>query len=260
MKDPLISIIIPTLNEEKYLPNLLNSIRKQSYNKYEIIVADANSTDETVEIAKSFGAYVVSGGKPARGRNNGAKFSNGEYLLFLDADVVLPDNFLEKAVYEFDLFYYEVATFRFKPISQLKIDHTLFKLANILIERTKKIYPLAPGFCIICTRRIFRKIGGFDESLYLAEDHDFVKRASKYSKFGIIKQTNIFVSVRRLEKEGRVNLLRKYFMVEVYRILKKKIDREILEYEFGNFEKVNKLNKLEEFLEKVIDKLSKVRK
>jgi len=253
--EPFISIVIPTLNEEKYLPKLLNSIKEQSYKNYEIIIADANSIDRTIEIAKSYGSIIINGGKPAVGRNNGAKISNGEYILFLDADVVLPKNFLEKAISEFDYHYYEVATFRFEPISKLKIDKLLFKIANVLIERTKKIYPLAPGFCILCTKRIFRRIGGFDESLYLAEDHDFVKRASKLSKFGIIKNTNVFVSVRRLEKEGRVNLLRKYFMAEIYRVLKGKVDKEILEYEFGNFEKTKNYSAFEKFLERILRNL-----
>jgi glycosyltransferase involved in cell wall biosynthesis len=243
---------VPTLNEEKFLPKLLSSIKEQSYHNYEIIIADAKSSDKTIDIAKSFGAKIVSGGKPAIGRNNGAIASKGDYLLFLDADVNLPNNFLENSIKEFDEFYYEIATFYFEPISKLKIDKTLFRIANALIERTKKIYPLAPGFCIMCTRRIFRRIGGFDENLYLAEDHDFVKRASKFSKFGIIKSTKVFVSVRRLEKEGRINLLRKYFMAEIYRVLKGKVDKQILEYEFGKFEHHNSLNALEKFLEKIL--------
>jgi len=45
MNEPFISIIIPTLNEEKFLPKLLNSIKEQNYKNYEIIIADANSTD-----------------------------------------------------------------------------------------------------------------------------------------------------------------------------------------------------------------------
>jgi glycosyltransferase involved in cell wall biosynthesis len=252
MNEPFISIIIPTLNEEKFLPKLLNSIKEQNYKNYEVIIADANSTDKTIEIAKSYNAKIIEGGKPARGRNNGAKISIGDYLLFLDADVILPKNFLEKAIYEFDHHYYEVATFRFEPISNLKIDHLIFKLANVLIERTRKIYPLAPGFCIICTRRIFRRIGGFDESLFLAEDHDFVKRASKFSKFGIIKDTKVFVSVRRLEKEGRINLIRKYFLAEIYRTLKGKVDREILEYEFGNFQNGKNISSIEKFIERIL--------
>ncbi len=253
MKEPFISIIIPTLNEEKFLPKLLSSIRSQTYKNYEIIVADANSTDRTVEIAKEYGAIVVEGGKPARGRNNGAKVSSGEYLLFLDADTIIPENFLKNTIQEFDYYYYEVATFVFKPISRLKIDRLLFRISNTLVERARRVYPLAPGICIMCTRRIFRRIGGFDENLYLAEDHDFARKASKISKFGIIKNTSVFVSVRRLEKEGRINLVRKYLLAEIYRALKGKVDREILEYEFGKFEKNRSMNSFEKFLERILN-------
>ncbi|MEN6592532.1 MAG: glycosyltransferase family A protein, partial [Methanobacterium sp.] len=57
-----ISIIIPTYNEEEYLPYLLESIKRQDFTDYEVIVADAHSTDKTREIAKSFGAKIVDGG------------------------------------------------------------------------------------------------------------------------------------------------------------------------------------------------------
>ena len=74
----ILSIIIPTYNEEEYLPVLLDSIKSQSFDDYEIIVADANSTDKTREIAESYGCIVVAGGLPAVGRNNGAKIAKGE--------------------------------------------------------------------------------------------------------------------------------------------------------------------------------------
>lgn len=67
-----ISIIVPTKNEERYLPGLLKSIKKQTVQPYEIIVADAGSTDRTVEIAKKYGAKVIKGGIPQVGRNKGA--------------------------------------------------------------------------------------------------------------------------------------------------------------------------------------------
>ena len=69
----ILSIIIPTYNEEEYLPVLLESIKEQSFDDYEVIVADANSTDKTREIAKEYGCIVVDGGLPAVGRNNGAR-------------------------------------------------------------------------------------------------------------------------------------------------------------------------------------------
>ena len=98
----MISIIIPAYNEEKFLPKLLRSIRKQAYKNKEVIVADASSTDRTAEIAGEYGARVVEGGMPAVGRNNGAKKAKGDIFLFLDADVVLPDAyFLEATIKEF---------------------------------------------------------------------------------------------------------------------------------------------------------------
>ena len=87
----MLSIVIPTYNEEEYLPRLLASIRSQRFEGYEIVVADARSTDRTRQIAERFGARVVEGGMPGPGRNLGAVAAKGDLLLFLDADVILPD-------------------------------------------------------------------------------------------------------------------------------------------------------------------------
>jgi len=67
----MLSIIIPALNEEKYLPLLLKSLKSQNFNEYEIIVVDAGSSDKTVDIAKEYGCKVVKGGVPGAGRNRG---------------------------------------------------------------------------------------------------------------------------------------------------------------------------------------------
>ena len=65
-------------DEEEYLPVLLDSIKEQSFKDYEIIVADANSTDRTREIAEEYGCTVVDGGMPAVGRNRGPEVAKGE--------------------------------------------------------------------------------------------------------------------------------------------------------------------------------------
>jgi glycosyltransferase involved in cell wall biosynthesis len=90
----MLSIVIPTFNEEKYLPGLLKTLQEQTFKDYEIIVADNDSSDATRTIAVMAGARVVGGGLPARGRNLGAEVARGEWLLFLDADVILPSDFL----------------------------------------------------------------------------------------------------------------------------------------------------------------------
>ena len=88
----MLSIIIPTKNEEKLLPLLLQSIKNQDIKYHEIIVADGGSTDRTCDIASNCGCEVVLGESPAKARNNGAKAASGDLLLFLDADVVLDGN------------------------------------------------------------------------------------------------------------------------------------------------------------------------
>ncbi len=92
----MVSIVIPTYNEERFLPRLLGSIEKQEFKDYEVIVADNHSRDATVEIALSHRARVVEDSLPAVARNRGAKVARGEYLLFLDADTVVPEGFLKK--------------------------------------------------------------------------------------------------------------------------------------------------------------------
>jgi len=254
---PLVSIIIPALNEEKYISKLLGSLAKQTYKNFEIIVADAGSTDKTVEIARHFGALIVKGGMPARGRNNGAKAGKGDYFIFLDADVIVDSNFIEKAIKEFDKNFYDMATFILEPITSLRLDELLFKLSTSLILASQRIYPHAPGSGIMCTKRIFYKINGFNEKLYLCEDHDFVNRGIKWGSFGVLKNLKIKISVRRLEKEGRVNLFKKYLLVELYRVFKGEIDKNIFEYEFGKFDHKD-LTKMEKFLEKILKKIEKI--
>ncbi|MCR9142881.1 MAG: glycosyltransferase [bacterium] len=232
---PTVSIIVPTLNEEEDLPILLGSIKAQSFSDYEIIVADAGSKDRTQEIAEAAGARVVPGGMPGPGRNRGAEASRGELLFFFDADVDLPPDFLERAVGEMNERMLDLATCEFKPKSDLKLDEIMFRFANLSVKMNQDINPRAAGFCIFISARLFRRVGGFDESLKLAEDHDLVQRASKFRPLRVLKSTSLKVSIRRLEKEGRFNLVQKYMQVELHLMFKGNVRDEIVEYEFGNF-------------------------
>ncbi len=234
---PKISIVIPSLNEEEYLPKLLKSIKAQTFTDFEVIVADAGSKDRTVEIAKENGARVVPGGMPGPGRNRGAEVATGEFLFFFDSDVILDPHFLENAIKEMEDRFLELATCEFLPESDLRLDKVLFKLANLSVKINQFLTPRAAGFCIFISRRLFKRVGGFDENVKLAEDHDLVTRASQYRPLRMLNNVTLTVSIRRLRKEGRFSLIGKYIQVETHLILKGKVTEDIVEYEFGNFEK-----------------------
>ena len=214
-----ISIVIPTLNEQVLLPNLLKDLQDQTFRDFEIIVADAGSKDQTVEIAHSLGAKVIPGGMPAVGRNKGAQAANGSFLVFLDADTRVSPTFLAEVRDELENRFLDLATCEVVPLSENTIDSLLHEFANLAIKLGQFTDPHAPGFCIIISKRLFNRIGGFKEDLKLAEDHDLVKRASQFRPLRVLNAPRVQVSVRRLEKEGRVKLISKYRAVELYRIL-----------------------------------------
>lgn len=228
-----LSIIIPTLNEEKYLPTLLSDLKKQNFKDYEIIVADAGSEDKTVEAAKRFGCQVIQGGFPAKSKNEGAKIAKGALLLFMDADnVYLPENFLEQGVLEFERRNLGAAAF---PIfvKGNKVDELIYKLYNYWAQLTQKFLPHAFN-TILVRKEVHQKIGGFDEEIKIAEDHDYVRRAAKVSRFAFIKTKPILTSARRHEKDGRFPTYLKYLLAELLMFFGP-IKSNIFKYKFGHY-------------------------
>ncbi len=236
--NPIVSIVIPTLNEEDYLPKLLESVAKQDYKEYEVIVADANSKDNTKNIAKDYGAKLVEGGMPGVGRNRGAEIAKGKYLFFFDADVVLPDGFLTSAISEMETESIDLATCASIPISSEPLDPLFFEIYNISskISSLMKGAPIM-GYAFFITKDLFERTGQFNEKIVFGEDYDLAKRASKKGKFKILNSVGLHVSMRRLDKEGRLNFLLKMGYAYVYVKLFKSIEKEIFDYEFGNFNK-----------------------
>jgi glycosyltransferase involved in cell wall biosynthesis len=166
-----VSVIIPTLNEAAYLPNLLEALAAQTYPATEVIVADAGSTDGTPELARRYGAWVVQGGTPAVGRNAGARVASGDLFLFLDADVVPFPDFIERAVMEFLNKQCDVATVRMVPWDGNLVERVVHDAANLCLILMQSIFPHAPGFCILIKRELHKKIGGFDERLLIGRGH-----------------------------------------------------------------------------------------
>jgi glycosyltransferase involved in cell wall biosynthesis len=214
-----LSIIIPTLNEAEVLPRLLESIRKQDFSDYEIIVPDANSDDNTREIAEKEGCKVIEGGKLAYGRNHGAKKSKGNLLLFIDADVVLPPNSLKSLVREFEKRKLDIGGTLQKPIKKRKRYNFYYGAANLwmkIMANTSKPYMQV---CMFVKKEVFSETKGFDNNLVFGEDSEYACRAVREGyKFGILKN-KILIDTRRFEKETSLPL--KYLYLNLLRLFGK---------------------------------------
>jgi glycosyltransferase involved in cell wall biosynthesis len=174
-----VCVIIPALNEEQFIGDLIDSINLNSYKEKEIIVVDDGSTDNTVEIAKSKGAkvFVNSPGRrgPSFGRNFAAKKTNAEILCILDADFFIPDqNFIEKSVKAFDDKTVAVYT-SYTTIQDTLLEKIVTKKQGISFE---------PRFI---RRSAFLELNGFP-LIGFGEDQIFLYRLKKYIKERNLKE------------------------------------------------------------------------
>jgi glycosyltransferase involved in cell wall biosynthesis len=231
----MISIIIPTLNEEDYLPLTLDSIKKQDMKDYEIIVSDAGSSDTTLQIAKDYHSIIVEGGLPAKGRNNGAKVAKGDMLFFLDADTILPSQFFKKALAEFNERKLGVASFCLTPYPSNKLSsfwlEVFYNKPIIILE---KIWPHS-AMAILIKKDVFNALHGYDQTITLAEDMDLSRRAVAYTRFGIIKSVRVAFSDRRFKKEGFLVIGVKFFLCELYNIFIGPVRSDIFKYKFNHY-------------------------
>ncbi len=234
-----VSIVIPTKNEESYLPLLLASLRGQTYQDFEIIVADAHSTDRTREIATQAGAKVVDGGMPGPGRNRGAAVATGDLIFFFDADVILPHPcFLQDSILEFTALELDVASCCLSVQDGTLIDRVFHVAYNKYTYAVQPVLPHAAGACIVVKRSVHEALMGFDETIVLAEDHDYARRADKAGyAAGILRSHKIAISPRRYRKEGMVRTAAKIVWSEASILVRGPFRSIPFTYEFGNFEK-----------------------
>jgi len=197
------SVIVPTLNEEKSIPGLLRSIMAQGRRPLEVIVVDGGSTDRTVELAKEMGAKViVQPSNQAKARNIGAEVARGDFLLFLDADTVLPPDFM-MAVER--LGPVECAIFRPEPL-EMSFLGRVGCILGWLLCRLKIFNPCYMG--VLIRKDVFWAVGGFRPELAYNEDLDFLRRLVR-GGVGITYPKHIYLynSTRRWIEDGRLRLL-----------------------------------------------------
>jgi glycosyltransferase involved in cell wall biosynthesis len=199
-----VSIIIPALNEELHISDCLKSIFQQDSSFIEeVIVADGGSTDNTISIAKKFDVKIVPGGLPGIARNNGARAANGSYLLFLDADTILPPQFFIKVLTYFEKKKLDVATFYLTPSAGGFFSKLVLKVYNAFSSLTTplRVGFLTAGCCILVVRSAHLAVQGFSNSTVVLEEYDYIQRIKKIGKFGVIP-IKVTTSIRRF-KNGK---------------------------------------------------------
>ncbi len=241
-----LSIVVPCLNEEQYIGKLLTSLSKQTFQNFEVIVIDGHSTDNTKGVVeRTAAAHPALKGKVrffladkkgvAHQRNLGAQHARYKRLLFLDADVQVPPSFLRLTLKEIAKKKLDLATTDFEPISRRVDDKLIYSIGNLYVKMQQFVQPVAMGFCIFSTKRAHQLIGGFDEKLKFREDYDYIARATNENLlFRVLLKGKVYVSIRRLRKEGRLNYYKKAVLPEMYHLL----DNNYLpspEYNFGVF-------------------------
>ena len=215
----MLSIIIPTKNEEKVLAQTISALRSLDTQLYEVIVSDGGSTDKTLEIAREYADIVVEAEAGSKqnisiGRNAGAAAAHGRYLVFLDADVQIPhiDAFFGQLVDRFEDDPHLVSMTAFMkvfPDHATLSDKFFFTIVNWLYFVSNNIFHsgAASGEFQMVRADAFHEVGGFNENFPVGEDNDMFIRLAKVGKTRIAAGIHILHTSRRAHSIGWPNLL-----------------------------------------------------
>lgn len=219
-----LSFVIPTLNEGSILERMLTSLRTLSAVEYEIIVSDGGSTDDTLRIAHRLADKVAENRTGHRqniaiGRNEGAKLAQGEYLVFMDADVFIPDMnaFFTRALGYFAghpecsgyVVYLQVLKqyrTRADAFFHFLYNRWLYVMNNILHS------PLSQGEFQMMPARCFKQVGGYNELITASEDMELFMKLAKVGLLHVDPQLSACHTGRRAHKIGWLKMLSMWTM------------------------------------------------
>jgi glycosyltransferase involved in cell wall biosynthesis len=199
-----LTIVIPCKNENKVIDQTLTLLNYQeSIEGVKVIVSDSSDDETTVQlkqrISDKFDLEIIQGGLPGKARNNGVKITKTPYILFMDSDIFILDNKLIKDLLLEVIFYdYHLATTKFKTTNGKY--NFVFRFFDFVQKLTKGISPFCLGGFMLIKRSEFNKIGGFDESVMVAEDY-LLSKQIEGNKFFIDNKT-LFTPPRRFSNKG----------------------------------------------------------
>ncbi|MBS4029343.1 MAG: glycosyltransferase [Ignavibacteriales bacterium] len=221
---PKISVIIPTLNEEKLLERTLAQFTDEIKNKFhlEIIVSDGGSTDETISIAKKYSSVVVLKENSLKeniaiGRNRGGKSANGKILVFLNADTLLKnvETFFQNIIFAIeqeDVVGVTCAVYVW-PEEELFGDRLIHWCINNWFWFLNVIgIGMGRGECHIVKKEMFEQTNGYDETMPAGEDFDFFSRLRKKGVIAFLKKNVVYESPRRYRTSGYIRILSQWFL------------------------------------------------
>lgn len=202
-----ISVVVPALNEEKYLSGCLKSLANQSYHSaHEVIVVDGGSSDGTVEVAKRFTDRIVAAAKRPVGvaRNEGAKAANGDIVAFIDADTIASRHWLtaiEQRMRDRSVIGVTGPTL---PSDGTTLDSVTYRLWTIYLQRVLLSVgmPHVIGFNCAYRKNAFLQVGGFDERNVTSEDIGLARKMRRLGSIKFEKRMSALTSARRFRKYG----------------------------------------------------------
>jgi glycosyltransferase involved in cell wall biosynthesis len=172
--NPLVSIIIPTYNSEKFLVRCLDSVSKQTYKNIEIIIVDNNSTDNTKEIAKKYTDNVFNRGPERSSQTNyGVLQAKGEYVYKVDSDFVLDSTVVEECVSKIQEGF-EAIVVHNSPDTRIS---WIAKIRKFEVDMYK--YDITHSAARFLKKEVYEAIGGNNEKITAAEDYDFQNKLNK---------------------------------------------------------------------------------
>jgi glycosyltransferase involved in cell wall biosynthesis len=190
-----ISVVIPVYNGGAHVDTAIQSVLRQHYSDWELIVVDDGSTDDTTSVLSRYsnGLKVLhqTNRGPSAARNNGLRNATGEYVAFLDADDTWDDNFLKIASAKLDTLscdYVGVCTgWEYSEQSRGTLTHTRRKLRGNIGLRKLMVSNPFPIHAALIRKNAVVDAGGFDEEIYAMEDWDLWLRLTlPGSRFGAI--------------------------------------------------------------------------
>lgn len=238
---PFFSIVIPSLNEEKSLPQLLISLSCQSDKDFEVIISDCFSKDKTKQKVEEFKTKIpclnfvaYKSKNVSQARNYGASLAKAKYLIFFDADVTVEPNFIKEIREKIGKYHLDTLTVWNRPKEKTFMPKIILGLLNVSMTLFQKIKPAANGPCMIIKKSVFEEIKGFDDTIVFGEDFDLIQKAwKKGAKFAVFTKPQLFISIRRFEKEGVMLSLYKSIKAIFYQLIFGPIRKPIFDYEMG---------------------------